>query len=101
MPILELYRGYTHDLDRNAKYKVVLDGKTIARVGSKGRVTVTVSPGRHVINAQTFWCKSQDLILDLAADEHAVLRLDNSNRPWGEWDALLNPSNYVSISREA
>lgn len=101
MPTLEAYRGHMLFSDRNSRYKVLVDGEVVAKVGPNDHATVTVSPGRHVINAKTFWCKSTDLIVDLDEDEHALLRLDNDDRLFGEVTALINPRAFVRITRES
>ena len=100
MPTLEFYRGYKLLSDRNASYKVLVDGALVGKVGPTDHFSVQVPAGKHVINAKSFWCKSDDLVVDLAQDGHALLRLDNDDRPWGELTALLNPSRYIRLTRE-
>lgn len=55
--------------DRLRDYKVVVDGRVVARVANGREVTVAVEPGRHKVHMAIDWARSRPLDVELTAEQ--------------------------------
>src|SRR5699024_9259010 len=60
--------------DRTRNYKVVVDGRAVARVGDGGTATVTVEPGMHTVCMAIDWGRSKPLSVTVGPEQ--VVRLE-------------------------
>lgn len=47
--------------DRGRNYRVVVDGKELARVANDSSVKIPIAPGNHSVRLQIDWCQSPQL----------------------------------------
>ena len=64
-----------------AKYKVLIDGQEVARIGPGERWSFDVPPGVHDVMLRMDWVRSKPLRLELADDEEAELFCEPNAAP--------------------
>lgn len=67
--------------DRVRRYRIVVDGATMAKLGPGERETLTVEPGRHRVHAAIDWCRSPFLDIELGPGETAQLEVSHNANP--------------------
>ena len=80
--------------DKLRKYKILLDGVEIGRLGEGEKLTHQVSEGLHVIRAKIDWCGSLPLSFD-ADTEDVVVTVKSALRGW----RILLAIFYVIFNR--
>ena len=60
MPELIIRREHMWS-DKTRKYRILLNGREIGRLGDGGELRWPLTPGEHVLQARIDWCCSQPL----------------------------------------
>jgi len=68
--------------DRIRDYKIIVDGRTVARVGNGSEVAVTVEPGRHTVYMAIDWARSKSIEVDVAAEQTIHLECGPNVKPF-------------------
>ncbi len=55
--------------DRYRDYRVVLDGIEIGRISDGQAESFKIAPGQHTLVLKIDWCRSNRLVVDIAASE--------------------------------
>jgi hypothetical protein len=71
MAKIEVKRREGGWVDRARKYKVLVDGEEVGRVGAGESVTADVPAGSHEVSLKIDWCRSRKQTVQLGADETA------------------------------
>ena len=84
--------------DRIRKYRVLVDGTEVGRLGDGESLTVEVQPGPHTVQAKIDWCGSR--VLDLAvSDSGCAVKLCSALRGWrkfvGAFYVFFNWNGYI------
>ncbi len=74
MPRLIVRRAESRWHDRIRIYKVVVDGRTMARIGNGGTAIVKVEPGNHTVYMAIDWGRSKPL--DVTVGSEQVIQLE-------------------------
>jgi hypothetical protein len=64
------------------RYRIVIDGREVARVSNGQEMTVPVAPGRHLVRVRFDHARSNELQLDLEADTEALVRVRRAGNGW-------------------
>ena len=59
--------------DRLRSYRVIVDGKDVARIANGAEVTIFLAPGEHVVQLRVDWCRSPPLRITVAPGQPAIL----------------------------
>jgi len=68
MATVEIKREQKKATDRLRGYKVVVDGKTVGKVGNGETVSFEIAPGHHEIYLKMDWKKSRPLSFSASDD---------------------------------
>lgn len=71
------------------KYRIVVDGDPIARLGRGQTAIVPTPPGRHTIEARTDWLSSHALEVNLVEGQHLVIECRADSNPLAVWSYTL------------
>lgn len=83
-------------LDKLRRYRILVDGNEVGRLGEKGRLSYPVSEGPHTIEARIDWCASPVMRFE-ATGEDLWLVVDNTLHGWR---ALLAPFFVIFRHKE-
>ena len=82
--------------DRARKYSVLLDGDEIARVSNGSEVEFDVEPGKHTVQLQIDWCRSQKIEIDVRVSEPVILECGPNASPFLAFFYItLRKNNYI------
>jgi hypothetical protein len=70
--VLVLWRADGEKRDRLIGYRVLIDGRRVAKIGRGQRIEIPVTPGRHVIFLRSIWVGSHFVPFEARAGQ--VLR---------------------------
>jgi hypothetical protein len=82
---------------RLRSYKVLLDGKQVARLRSGSSAVVEAEPGRHVIQARIDWTSSPPLELQLAEAEHVTVECRSPALGRAAYLGFVRPGAYLEL----
>ncbi len=93
-------KGYA---DRIRKYRILVDGVEIGKLGEEESIRKEISEGPHVVEAKIDWCGSQPLELNAQPGEEAVI-VRSALRGWRVMLGLLYVfflrRHYLVVERE-
>jgi hypothetical protein len=99
MPTLIVRRdeGWT---DRIRKYRILLDGEEIGRIGEGEELRQEIADGPHVIEAKIDWCGSPPLRFNATSEDKTVL-VSSALLGWrafvGIFYVIFNRRGYLDI----
>ena len=99
MPTLTVHRdkGWT---DKMRKYRILLDGAEIGRIGEGEVLRQQITAGPHVIEARIDWCGSQPLRFEARPEENTIL-IRSALRGWrvvfGLFYIIFNRRRYLIL----
>ena len=64
------------------KYRVLIDGREVARIANGQELAVTVAPGRHLVRVTFARAESNELQLDLDPDTEARVHCRRAGNGW-------------------
>ena len=82
---------------RLRSYKVLLDGKQVARLRNGGSAVVHAEPGRHVLQARIDWASSPPLELELADAGSVTVECRSAALGRAAYLGLVRPSAYLEL----
>ena len=74
MSQIVIQRIESHWQDKSREYRVIADGREVARVGDGATVTFAVEPGKHTICMAIDWGRSKPL--EFSVDPEQTIRLE-------------------------
>lgn len=81
MARIAIHRVNARWQDRFRDYRVMVDGREVARVGNDSSASVSVDPGTVDVQLQVDWCRSPTVRLDVGADETVHLECGPNANP--------------------
>ncbi len=66
---LHLRREGPYGTDKPGRYKVIVDGRTVGRIGSGSSDTFMVNPGHRALTVRRFWTGSRVVRFDIGPGE--------------------------------
>src|SRR5262245_15638529 len=90
--------GFGHRL---RKYKVVVDGQEVGRVGDDESLSTEVSPGAHEVLLKVDWCQSPALSVDVSRNEEVRLFCEPAaeNMIADNYNLLFARKRYIKLSQ--
>jgi hypothetical protein len=82
MSQIAIQRAKSRWQDRNRDYKVIVDGREVARVGNGEAATVGVEPGRHTVYMAIDWGRSKPLEVTVAPEQAVQLECGPNVKPF-------------------
>ena len=88
--------------DKARKYRILLDGSEIGRIGEGDLLQQQIPAGSHVIGARIDWCGSRPLRFDAQSDDVGVV-VRNASRGWrgffflGLFHVIFNTREYLTL----
>jgi hypothetical protein len=91
-------------------YHLLVDGKSVARIGHGKEARVALAPGKHTLQMKIDWCTSPLLHVECRAGATLVLDCGNNTHPllallyitlWKGKYLWLRPAQSVSLSKAA
>lgn len=99
MPTLTVQRDKGR-ADSLRKYRILVDGKEVGKIGEGEILRQQIIPGRHVIEAKIDWCGSQPLQFTAKSKDRVVL-VRSQLRGWNLLIALFtiifNRRGYLKL----
>ena len=99
MPTLTVRRdkGWT---DKFRKYRILVDGEEIGRLGEGEHLCHPIAAGVHVVEAKIDWCGSRPLRLEIGTEDQLVV-VRGALRGWrllfAGFRVFLNQHEYLTL----
>ena len=81
------------------KYRLVVDGRVLGEIRRDQVVRLSVSPGRHQVQAMIDWAGSPPVIVDLPAGAEARFRVEPAGNSFMVWQ-MLGATTYLRLTFE-
>jgi hypothetical protein len=81
MSQISVQRAESRWHDRIRNYRVVVDGREVARIGNGGTATVTVDPGWHTVYMAIDWGRSKPLDVNVGPEQVVQLECGPNVKP--------------------
>ena len=98
MASIEVRRKPGGWVDRARKYKVLVDGEEVGRVGAGEKVIAQVAAGEHEVWLKVDWCRSKSQVATLGdGDAVAYDCRPNANPLTVLWFISFGMGNYIAL----
>lgn len=67
--------------DRTRDYKIIVDGRKVARVGNGGKATISIEPGKHNVRMAIDWGRSKPLDVHISPEQSLQLECGPNVKP--------------------
>lgn len=98
MPTITVRRGDNWQ-DMMRKFKVLIDGEVVGKIGRKKSIDTEVSTGPHEVTLKLDWVESQPLTVDTSSGDVSVF-CDPSDAEDRATGALAGGDNYFIVREE-
>lgn len=96
MATVEFYRPPKWS-DLLRAYKILIDGHQVGTVRRGRRLSIDVSPGRHVAQARIDWTGSEELEFDVAAGSLMVLWVEPAGDAFHGLERASTRTGYLRL----